>query len=59
MNALIAVMFVLLRTDMGLDAAMLLWAVLAGLEWVANRYASWLFKQLCLATPVNSPRVTA
>jgi len=52
MNALIAVIFVLLGTGMDQDVGMFLWAVLASVEWLANRYAGWLFKQVFLATPV-------
>jgi hypothetical protein len=59
MNALIAVILVLLRTGMGPDAAIFLWPVLAGLEWVANLYASWLFKQLCSATPAVARGIPA
>ena len=51
MNALIAVVFVLLGTGMGQDAGIFLWAVLASVEWLANRYAGWLFKQVFLAPP--------
>ena len=51
MNALIAVIFVLLHTGMGQDAAIFLWVVLATVEWLANRYAGWLFKRAFLATP--------
>src|SRR5437764_2866412 len=51
MNALIAVIFVLLDTGMEQDAAIFLWAVLATVEWLANRYAGWLFKRAVLATP--------
>ena len=67
MNALIAVIFVLLDTGMGQDAAMFLWAVLASVEWLANRYAGWLanryagwlFKRAFLATPTISPGLPA
>ena len=59
MNALIAVIFVLLRTGMGPDAAIFLWAVLVALEWVADRYTSWLFKQLCSATPAVARGIPA
>jgi hypothetical protein len=59
MNALIAVIFVLLRTGMGLDVGICLWAVLAALEWLAGRYASWLCKQLRPATPAIAPGVAA
>ncbi len=55
MNALIAVIFVLIDTGMGQDAAIFLWAVLATIEWLANRYAGWLFKRLCLLTPAIAP----
>jgi hypothetical protein len=41
MNALIAV-FVLLGTGMGQDPGIFLWAVLASVEWLADRYAGWL-----------------
>ena len=46
MNALIAVLFVLLVTGMGQDAGLLLWSVLASIEWLADRYAGWLSKTL-------------
>jgi len=59
MNALIAVVLVLLGTGMGPDAAIFLWPALAALEWVADRYASWLFKQLCPATPAMVPGIAA
>jgi hypothetical protein len=59
MNALIAVIFVLLDTGMGQDAAMFLWAVLASVEWLANRYAGWLFKRAFLATPAIAPGLPA
>ena len=42
MNALIAVIFVLLGTGMDQDVGMFLWAVLASVEWLADRYAGWL-----------------
>ena len=51
MNAPIAVIFVLLHTGMGQDAAIFLWVVLTTVEWLANRYAGWLFKRASLATP--------
>jgi len=59
MNALIAVIFVLLDTGMGQDAAIFLWAVLASVEWLANRYAGWLFKRAFLATPAIAPSLPA
>jgi len=46
MNALIAVLFVLIGTGMGQDAGLFLWAVLASIEWLAHRYAGWLSKAL-------------
>ena len=55
MNALIAVVFVLLGTGMGQDAAIFLWTVLASIEWLSHRYAGWLFKRLCLLTPAIAP----
>ena len=51
MNALIAVVGVLLGTGMGQDAGMFLWAVLASVEWLTNRYAGWLFKRAIVASP--------
>ena len=48
MNALIAVIFVLLDTGMGQDATIFLWAVLASVEWLADRYAGWLWRR-CVA----------
>ena len=51
MNALIVVVFLLLGTGMGQDAGIFVWVVLAGVEWLANRYAGWLFKRAFLATP--------
>ena len=59
MNALIAVIFVLLGTGMGQDAGMVLWAVLASVEWLANRYTGWLFKQVFLVTPAIAPGLPA
>ena len=59
MNALIAVIFVLLDTGMGQDAAIFLWAALASVEWLANRYAGWLFKRAFLATPAIAPSLPA
>ena len=59
MNALIAVIFVLLGTGMGQDAGMVLWAVLASVEWLANRYTGWLFKQVLLSTPAIAPGLPA
>ena len=53
MNALIAVVFVLLGTGMGQDAAIFLWTVLASVEWLANRYAGWLFKRMMPLMPVT------
>ena len=46
MNALIAVLFVLISTGMGQDAGLFLWSVLASIEWLADRYAGWLSKTL-------------
>jgi hypothetical protein len=46
MNALIAVLLVLIGTGMGQDAGFFLWPVLAGIEWLADRYAGWLSKTL-------------
>ena len=46
MNALIAVLFVLMSTGMGQDAGLFLWCVLASIEWLADRYAGWLSKTL-------------
>ena len=48
MNALIAVIFVLLGTGMDQDVGMFLWAVLASVEWLADRYAGWLWR-CCVA----------
>ena len=59
MNALIAVVFVLLGTGMGQDAAIFLWTVLASIEWLSDRYARWLFKRLCLLSPAIAPSVPA
>jgi hypothetical protein len=59
MNALIAVIFVLLGTGMGQDVGVFLWAVLASVEWSANRYAGWLFKRAFLATPAIAPGLPA
>jgi hypothetical protein len=59
MNALIAVVFVLLGTGMGKDAAIFLWTVLVRIEWLFDRYACWLFKRLCLLTPAIAPSVPA
>ena len=44
---------------MGPDAAIFLWAVLASVEWLANRYAGWLFKRAFLATPAIAPGLPA
>lgn len=49
MNALIAVLFVLIATGMGQDAGLLLWSVLASIEWLADRYAGWFSKTLSKA----------
>ena len=49
MNALIAVLFVLIGTGMGQDAGLFLWSVLASIEWLADRYARWLSKTLSKA----------
>lgn len=59
MNALIAVVFVLLGTGMGQDAAIFLWTVLVSIEWLFDRYGDWLFKRLCLLTPAIAPSVPA
>ena len=59
MNALIAAIFVLLGTGIGQDAGISLWAVLASVEWLANRYAGWLFKQVFLSTPAIAPGLPA
>jgi hypothetical protein len=59
MNALIAVVFVLLGTGMGQDAAIFLWTVLVSIEWLFDRYAGWLFKRLCLLTPAIAPSLPA
>ena len=59
MNALIAVIFVLLGTGMDQDVGMFLWAVLASVEWLANRYTGWLFKQVLLSTPAIAPGLPA
>jgi len=58
MNALIAVIFVLLGTGMGQDAG-ILWAVLASVEWLATRDTGWLFKQVFLVTPAIAPGLPA
>ena len=49
MNALIAVLFVLISTGMGQDTGLFLWFVLAGIEWLTDRYAGWLSKALSKA----------
>jgi len=59
MNALIAVVLVLLGTGMGQDAGIFLWAVLASVEWLTDRYAGWLFKRVIVASPAVTPGVTA
>ena len=59
MNALIAVIFVLLGTGMGQDAGMFLWAALASVEWLTNRYAGWLIKRAFLATSAIAPDLPA
>ena len=59
MNALIAVIFVLLGTGMGRDVGVFLWAVLASVEWLANRYAGWLVKQVLLARQAMAPSLPA
>jgi hypothetical protein len=57
MNALIAVLFVLLVTGMGQDAGLLLSSVLASIEWLADRYAGWLSKTLSKAqNSLNVPQ---
>ena len=55
MNALIAVIFVLLGTGMGQDAGVFLWALLVSVELLTNRYAGWLLKQMFLATSAIAP----
>ena len=45
MNALVIVVVVLLRTGMGTDAAIFLWAVLAGAEFLAECFAGWLWQR--------------
>ena len=60
MNALIAVLFVLIGTGMGQDAGVLLWSVLASIEWLADRYAGWLSKTLSKAqNSTNEPQTEA
>jgi hypothetical protein len=60
MNALIAVIFVLIGTGMGRDAGLFLWAVLASIEWLAHRYAGWLSKALSKAqNPIDVPETDA
>jgi len=59
MNALIAAVFVLLGTRMGQDAGIFLWAVLASIEWLADRYAGWLFKRVIVASPAATSGVPA
>jgi len=59
MSPLIAVIFVLLGTGMDQDVGMFLWAVLASVEWLANRYTGWLFKQVFLTTPPIAPGLPA
>jgi hypothetical protein len=59
MNALIAVIFVLLGTGMGQDAGIFLWAVLASVEWLTNRYAGWLFRRIIAASPATTSGVPA
>ena len=49
MNALIAVLFVLISTGIGQDAGLFLWCVLASIEWLAGRYAGWLSNTLSKA----------
>jgi hypothetical protein len=49
MNALIAVLFVLISTGMGQDAGLFLWFLLASIEWLADRYAGWLSNTLSKA----------
>ena len=34
-------------------------AVLASVEWLANRYTGWLFKQVLLSTPAIAPGLPA
>jgi hypothetical protein len=53
------VVFVLLGTGMGQDAAIFLWTVLVSIEWLFDRYAGWLFTRLCLLTPAIAPSVPA
>jgi hypothetical protein len=59
MNALIAVVLVLLDTGMGQDAGIFLWAVLASVEWLTDRYAGWLFKRVIVANPAATSSVPA
>ena len=59
MNALIAVVLVLLGTGMGQDAGIFLWAVLASVEWLTDRYAGWLFKRVILSSPAATSGVQA
>jgi hypothetical protein len=60
MNALIAVLFVLISTGMGQDAALFLWCMLASIEWLADRYAGWLSKTLSKAqTPLDLAQAEA
>jgi hypothetical protein len=60
MNALIAVLFGLIGTGMGQDAGLLIWSVLASIEWLADRYAGWLSKTLSKAeNSINEPQTEA
>ena len=44
MNALITVIFVLHRTGIGPDAAISLWTVLTGAEFLADCFTGWLWR---------------
>jgi hypothetical protein len=59
MNALIGVLFVLIGTGMGHDAGLFLWAAFGSIEWLADRYAGWLFERKMVAIPAVTPRVAA
>ena len=60
MNALIAVLFLLIGTGMGRDAGLFLWVVLATIEWLANQYAGWLCKTLLKAqNSIDVPQTEA
>jgi len=60
MNALIAVLFVLIGTGMGQDVGLFLWSVLASIEWLADRYAGWLSETLSKAqNAIDVPQTDA